>query len=272
VEQKLQIEIGFDNMVEKTKDDYSTKEKASSFVIDVHNLTKKYGDFVAVKDLSLQVKKGEIFGFLGHNGAGKTTTINILTTLLEPTSGSGKVAGYNIRTEALEVRKEIGYLPENVQLYDSMTAYENLEYFSKLSGIKKPDKKIWEKLDFLGAQSYADKKISALSKGMRQRIGIAQAIIHEPKVLFLDEPTSGLDPFGVKQLRDIILRLNAEKDITIFMNTHLLQEVTKTCSTIGVLSQGSLIYVDSLSNTMRSFKDEQSLEEIYLTIENSKEE
>ncbi len=266
------MKLGYGSMVEKTKDIYSTKGEASSFVIDVHNLTKKYGDFVAVKDLTLQVKEGEIFGFLGHNGAGKTTTINMLTTLLEPTSGSGKVAGHDIRSEALEVRKEIGYLPENVHLYDSMTAYENLEYFSKLSGIKKPDKRIWEELDFLGARNYADKKISALSKGMRQRIGIAQAIIHEPKVLFLDEPTSGLDPFGVKQLRDIILCLNAEKGITIFMNTHLLQEVTKTCSTIGVLSHGRLIYVDSLSNTIKKFKDEQSLEEIYLTIENNREE
>lgn len=266
------MKLGYDTMVEKTKANYSTKEDLSSFVIDVHNLTKKYGDFIAVKDLTLQVKKGDIFGFLGHNGAGKTTTVNMLTTLLEPTSGSGKVAGHDIRSEALEVRKEIGYLPENVQLYDSMTAYENLEYFSKLSGIKKPDKRIWEELDFLGARSYADKKINVLSKGMLQRIGIAQAIIHEPKVLFLDEPTSGLDPFGVKQLRDIILRLNTEKGITIFMNTHLLQEVTKTCSTIGVLSHGRLIYVDSLSNTIKKFKDEQSLEEIYLTIENNKEE
>jgi ABC-2 type transport system ATP-binding protein len=266
------LKLGYDTMVEKTKANYSTKEDLSSFVIDVHNLTKKYGDFIAVKDLTLQVKKGDIFGFLGHNGAGKTTTVNMLTTLLEPTSGSGKVAGHDIRSEALEVRKEIGYLPENVQLYDSMTAYENLEYFSKLSGIKKPDKRIWEELDFLGAKSYADKKINVLSKGMLQRIGIAQAIIHEPKVLFLDEPTSGLDPFGVKQLRDIILRLNTEKGITIFMNTHLLQEVTKTCSTIGVLSHGRLIYVDSLSNTIKKFKDEQSLEEIYLTIENNQEE
>lgn len=271
---KSQIETGYISMVEKiTKGNYSATEDSSkedsSFVIDVHNLTKKYGNFVAVKDLTLQVKEGEIFGFLGHNGAGKTTTINMLTTLLDPTLGSGKVAGHDILTEALEVRTEIGYLPENVQLYDSMTAYENLEYFSKLSGIKKPDKKIWEELDFLGARSYADKKIGELSKGMRQRIGIAQAIIHEPKVLFLDEPTSGLDPFGVKQLRDIILRLNAEKGITIFMNTHLLQEVTKTCSTIGVLNHGSLIYVDSLSNTMEKFKDEQSLEEIYLAIENN---
>jgi ABC-2 type transport system ATP-binding protein len=255
-----------------TREDVSEEDSASSFVIDVHNLTKEYDGFVAVHNLNLKVKKGEIFGFLGHNGAGKTTTINMLTTLLEPTSGSGKVAGHDLITEPLEVRKRIGYLPENVQFYDSMTAYENLDYFAKLSGIKKPDTKIWEVLDFLDARTYANKKIKSLSKGMRQRIGIAQSIIHDPEVLFLDEPTTGLDPFGVKQLRDIILRLSLEKSITIFMNTHLLQEVTKTCSTIGVLNHGTLIYLDSLSNTMKRFKDEQSLEDIYLTIETNKEE
>ncbi|WP_292466192.1 ABC transporter ATP-binding protein [Methanolobus sp.] len=261
------------SMNEIMKESPSKEETSfSSFVVDVRNLAKRYGDFAAVNDLTLQVKKGEIFGFLGHNGAGKTTTINMLTTLLEPSSGSGKVAGYDIINESLEVRRRIGYLPENVQFYDSMTAYENLEYFAKLSGIKKPDSQIWEVLDFLDARSYADKKISALSKGMRQRIGIAQAIIHEPEILFLDEPTTGLDPFGVKQLRDIILRLNSQKGITIFMNTHLLQEVTKTCSTIGVLNHGSLIYLDSLSNTMKRFKDEGSLEDIYLNIENNEEE
>lgn len=267
-----------ENMAEKehmndiTKEASSKEEASSSFVIDIHGLTKKYGDFSAVNNLTLKVKKGEIFGFLGHNGAGKTTTINMLTTLLEPTSGSGTVAGYDIVEEALEVRRNIGYLPENVRFYDSMTSYENLDYFARLSGISKPDSRIWEVLDFLDARTYAHKSISTLSKGMRQRIGIAQAIIHEPEILFLDEPTSGLDPFGVKQLREIILRLNSEKGITIFMNTHLLQEVTKTCSTIGVLNHGNLIYLDSLSNTMKRFRDERSLEDIYLNIENSKEE
>lgn len=239
----------------------------SGFVIDTEFLTKEYGDVVAVDSLTLQVRKGDVFGFLGHNGAGKTTTINMLTTLLMPTSGSGTVAGFDIVTEPLEVRKRIGYLPENVQLYDSMTAYENLEYFAKLSGIKSPGKAIRKTLVLLDAEHFSDKKVSSLSKGMRQRIGIAQAVLHDPDILFLDEPTSGLDPFGVKQLREIILRLNRENNITIFMNTHLLSEVTQTCSTIGVLNHGRLIYVDSLANTMKRFKDEESLERIYLTIE-----
>ncbi len=241
------------------------------FVINVKSLTKKYGDLFAVNDLTLQVKEGDIWGFLGHNGAGKTTTINMLTTLLMPTSGSGTVAGFDLLTESLKIREQIGYLPESVQLYESMTSYENLEYFAKLSGIKDPKQPIKETLAYLDAEHFSGMKIGSLSKGMRQRIGIAQAILHNPKILFLDEPTSGLDPFGVKQLRDIILRLNREKKMTIFMNTHLLSEVMQTCSTIGVLNHGKLIYVDSLANTMKRFKDERSLEQIYLTIEVKKE-
>jgi len=237
------------------------------FIIDIQSLSKKYGDKFAVDSLNLKVVEGEIFGFLGHNGAGKTTTVNMLTTLLQPTSGGAFVADFDILKEGVEVRKRIGYLPENVQFYDSMTAYENLEYFAKLSGISKPRNRILQVLEFIDANDYRDKKVGALSKGMRQRIGIAQAIIHEPKVLFLDEPTSGLDPFGVKQLRDTILRLNKENGMTIFMNTHLLSEVAKTCSTIGILSHGKLIHADSLKNTLKRFSDESSLEQIYLKIE-----
>jgi len=236
-------------------------------VIDVRSLTKCYGDVAVVSDLQLQVKRGEIFGFIGHNGAGKTTTVNMLTTLLSPSSGSASVAGFDIVKKSMEVRKRIGYLPENVQLYDSLTAYENLEYFAKLSGIEKPKRRVQEVLAFLDASDFQGKRIAACSKGMRQKIGIAQAILHEPQVLFLDEPTSGLDPFGIKQLRTIMLRLNKETGMTIFMNTHLLSEVTQTCSTLGVLNHGRLIYADSLENTQKRFKDEASLEEIYLSIE-----
>jgi ABC-2 type transport system ATP-binding protein len=236
-------------------------------VIDVQSISKKYGSIYAVNDLTLRVKQGEVFGFLGHNGAGKTTTVNMLTTLLQPTSGSAIVAGFDILKEGVEVRKRIGYLPENVQLYDSMTAYENLEYFAGLSGMSKPRDRILQVLDFLDANEFRDKKSGTLSKGMKQRIGIAQAILHKPKVLFLDEPLAGLDPFGVKDLRETILRLNREEGMTIFMNTHLLSEVTKTCSTIGVLSHGKLIYADSLANTLLRFSDEESLEQIYLSID-----
>ncbi len=238
----------------------------NNYIVDTQSITKKYGDFIALRNLSLRVGEGEIFGFLGHNGAGKTTTINILTTLLEPTSGSATVAGFDVVKDSMSVRRQVGYLPENVQLYEGMTVYENLDYFARLSGINKPHRRIVEVLDLLNV-SYSDEKISALSKGMRQRIGIAQAIVHRPRILFLDEPISGLDPFGVKEVRDIILKLNREFGMTIFMNTHLLSEVMQTCSRIGVLSHGELIYADSLSNTLKQFKDEHSLEQIYLKIE-----
>jgi len=236
-------------------------------VIDVKNLTKKYNNLIALKNLNLQIFKGELFGFLGHNGAGKTTTVNILTTLLSPTSGEASICGYDVAKNSIEVRKVIGYLPENVKFYENLTAFENLAYFANLSGIKRPEARIKEVLSFLNFTGFEHKKLGEYSKGMKQRIGIAQAIIHEPKILFLDEPTSGLDPFGIKNLREVILKLNHERGLTIFMNTHLLSEVAKTCTTIGVLNHGDLIYKDSLENTLKKFRDEASLEDIYMSID-----
>lgn len=237
------------------------------YAITVKNLTKKYGDFVAVDNISFNVEKGDVFGFLGHNGAGKTTTLNILATLLEATSGKIIITGFDLSKNPVDIRKNIGYVPENVQLYETLTCYENLEFFAQLSGIKNPKNRIEEVLNFLHAKDYATKKAGELSKGMRQRIGLAQAIIHGPKILFLDEPTSGLDPTGIKDLRNILVRLNKEEEITIFMNTHLLSEVTKTCKTIGVISHGKLIYTDTLEKTLKKFNNEDSLEQIYFTIE-----
>ncbi len=236
-------------------------------IIQVQNLTKKYGDFTAIDKLSFEVMEGDVFGFLGHNGAGKTTTISILTTLLKPTSGDAIIGGFDLTKSSQDIRKIIGYVPENVQLYASLTSYENLEFFAKLSGINKPAKRIDEVLDFLQASFFLKKKTGELSKGMRQRIGLAQAIVHKPKILFLDEPTSGLDPMGIKDLRNILKRLNEEENITIFMNTHLLSEVTKTCKTIGVLNHGKLIYKDTLEKTLSTFTTENSLEQIYSKIE-----
>lgn len=243
--------------------------KQSETLIEVRQLTKKYADVVALDSLTLSVEKGQIFGFLGHNGAGKTTTVSILTTLIDQTSGSATICGFDTQKERTEVQRRIGYLPENVKFYDNLTAYENLEYLAKLSGVADPAQKIHDVLAFLDFTGIEDKKIGEFSKGMRQRIGIAQAILHDPEVLFLDEPTSGLDPMGIKKLREIILKLNTEKGMTIFMNTHLLSEVAKSCTTIGVLNHGKLIYFDSLQNTMSKFKDESSLEEIYFSVENT---
>lgn len=158
-------------------------------------------------------------------------------------------------------------MPENVKFYDNLTAFENLKYFALLSGIKNPETKISEVLEYLDFKGFENKKIGEFSKGMKQRIGIAQAIIHDPEILFLDEPSSGLDPFGIKKLREIIINLNRGKHMTIFMNTHLLSEVSKMCTTIGILNHGKLIYKDALKNTMSIFKDDTNLEDIYLSID-----
>lgn len=234
------------------------------------NLGKKYGEFSAIKNLNLQVEQGSIFGFLGHNGAGKTTTLSVLTTLILPSSGRASIGGYDVVKDNLKVRNLLGYLPENVSLYGELTAIENLRFFGRLSGLKNVDDRIEETLKLLDFTEWKNQKVKAYSKGMRQRIGIAQAILHKPKILFLDEPTSGLDPQGTKELRDILLLLNKELGTTIFMNTHLLSEVTKLCTDIGIISKGQLLLSDSIVNIEKNFPEEKSLEEIYFKIEGVK--
>lgn len=231
------------------------------------HLKKKYGDFTAVEDLNLTVKAGAIFGFLGHNGAGKTTTISMLTTLILPTEGSATIAGLDVVKDNLEVRRLLGYLPESVMLYGDLTAYENLKYFGRLSGVPDIENRIDETLELLQFTKWKNNKLRTYSKGMRQRIGIAQALLHKPKILFLDEPTSGLDPQGTKDMRDLLLTMNRKWGTTIFMNTHLLSEVTKICTDIGIISRGRLLLSDSLENIEKQFAGEKSLEEIYFKIE-----
>jgi ABC-2 type transport system ATP-binding protein len=235
--------------------------------IQIDALAVSYGPRHALEDLTLSIAQGEVFGLLGHNGAGKTTTVNILTTLLAPTSGSALVNGFDVVSEAHDVRRSIGYLPENVQFYDHLTVRENLRFFGQLSGMKKPDSRITEVLKFLDFEGMESRRIGGFSKGMRQRIGIAQAILHSPAVLFLDEPTSGLDPEGVRGLRETISRLNSEFGMTIFMNTHLLSEVTKTCTSIGILRNGRLVHGDSMSGTLDTFPGNDSLEALYFELE-----
>jgi ABC-2 type transport system ATP-binding protein len=224
----------------------------NDIAISTTGLSKSYGDKPALIGLDLEVPAGEVFGLLGHNGAGKTTTV---------------IGGLDGSSNPDGVRRIIGYLPENVQFYDNLTTLENLRYFGRLSGLNKPDARIRQVLEYLDFAGHEDERVGTFSKGMRQRVGIAQAILHEPQVLFLDEPTSGLDPQGVRRLREIIVGLNRDLGMTIFMNTHLLSEVTKTCTSIGVLTAGELRYHDSLEATLRAFPGESSLEDIYLHLE-----
>lgn len=235
--------------------------------IQTQNLTRRYGDTMAVNNLTLEVPQGEIFGFLGHNGAGKTTTINMLTTLLLPTSGSAAVLGFDIVKQNLPVRQHIGYVPENVRLYNDLTVAENLHFLAALSGVENIPRRITDVLELLGHPEWRSLRVGGLSKGMRQRIGIAQALLHQPSLLFLDEPASGLDPEGTRAIGDLIVWLNAEFGITIFMNTHQLAEVTKLCTSIGIMNHGRLVMADSLKNVLARFPDHQSLEGIYLDVE-----
>ncbi|MEC3863102.1 ABC transporter ATP-binding protein [Mesobacterium sp. TK19101] len=234
--------------------------------IQTSGLSQRFGDFDAVRDVNLTVNSGEIFGFLGHNGAGKTTTIHMLTTLAQPTSGTARVAGHDIVRDPLKVRREIGYVPENVRLYDTLTTRENLNFFAQLSGLEDVADRVTEVLEFLSIEDLSDRRVGTFSKGMRQRVGLAQAILHRPSVLFLDEPSSGLDPMGMKMLRDLIVRLNAEWDMTIFMNTHLISEIAKTCTSIGVLNHGRLVFNDTMEKVTERFGDDSSLEELYLSV------
>lgn len=239
----------------------------TDMAIETSRLTKEYGDATALNALTLNVPQGEIFGLLGHNGAGKTTTVNILTTLLAPSSGTASIGSHDITRSPARVRQAIGYLPENVQFYGNLTLDENLLFFAGLSGVARPRQAVQAALEAVDFTGHGRERMDTFSKGMRQRAGIAQAILHSPSVLFLDEPTSGLDPRGVAKLREVIIGLNREFGMTIFMNTHLLAEVTRTCTSIGILNSGNLIYQNSVAATLKSFPDQGSLEEIYFQIE-----
>lgn len=240
---------------------------SDSPAIELRGVHHRYDSSDVLHGIDLAIPEGEVFGFLGHNGSGKTTTVNILTTLIQPTSGSAHICGHDVTLEPMQVRRLIGYLPADVRLYDHMTALENLEFFARLSGVLKPREAAMETLDYLDSSDLARQRLGSFSTGMRQRVGIAQALLHKPRVLFLDEPSSGLDPSGVRHLRETIVRLNAELGMTIFMNTHQLSDVAKVCTSIGVLNHGELIYTDTIENTITRFPDETSLEDIYGRVE-----
>ena len=208
-------------------------------MIETENLTRKFGDLTAVDNLTLRVDKGEVFGFLGPNGAGKTTTVRMLCCLISKTSGKARIGDYDIgcREDALKIRKIIGLVPDNVGLYESLTAYENLDYYGTL--YRRTDSKRKESneyfLKLLGLWEKRDALAGTFSKGMKQKLAIARALIHDPEILFMDEPTANLDPEASKAVREFILDLKKEKK-TIFINTHNLDEAQRICDRIGILN------------------------------------
>lgn len=208
-------------------------------MIETENLTKKLGDLTAVDNLTLHVNDGEVFGFLGPNGAGKTTTVRMLCCLISKTSGKARIGDYDVGIEAdsLKIRKFIGLVPDNVGLYDDLSAYDNLDFYGKLYDCTEAQRKenIARFLKMLGLWEKKDVAAGAFSKGMKQKLAIARAIIHEPQILFMDEPTANLDPESSKTVRDFILELKKEKK-TIFLNTHNLDEAQRICDRIGILN------------------------------------
>ncbi|MFC1860234.1 ATP-binding cassette domain-containing protein [Chloroflexota bacterium] len=217
-------------------------------VIRVENLTKYYGKRLAVDDLSFNIEKGEIVGFLGPNGAGKTTTMRILTGFLAPTAGNVWIAGYDISGHSLEARQHIGYFPEAVPLYSDMTVHAYLDFVSRLRGLEKDRIKtrIDEVVGICHLEEYVDVLIGKLSKGFRQRVGVAQTIIHEPEVLILDEPTIGIDPIQVAMTRQLIKELGKER--TVLISTHILPEVEMTCDRVIIINEGRILAKDRIEN------------------------
>lgn len=239
-------------------------------IIEAEGLTKKYGTQTAVNNLALQIREGEVFGFLGPNGAGKTTTLLMFLGLTEPTSGKVRIIGFDPAREPLRVKEKVGYLPENVGFYDDMDARQNLQFIARLNRI--PDKisakKIDELLEEVGLFEEANKKVGTYSKGMRQRLGIAEVLIKEPKLIFLDEPTIGLDPDGTNRMLDLIHSLSREKNITIFLSSHLLDQVQRICDRVGIMIKGDLVAIGPIQELARKKlgvdKEHYTLEEIYM--------
>ncbi len=220
-------------------------------MIEVRGLTKSYGEKVAVRNLSFSVRRGEIFGLLGPNGAGKTTTIRVLACIIPPDSGEIRVNGHDVREEPLLVKASVGLLPERTSLYERLTVMENLLFFARLYGVEEPLPKIRELLDRLEIKDRADEPVSKLSKGLKQRVSIVRALLHDPPVLLLDEPTSGLDPMSAEVMRSLI-RDMAARGRTILLSSHNLWEVQQLCDRVAVINT-RLLAMGSVDELSRKF-------------------
>lgn len=234
----------------------------SESVIELIGLTKKYGQSAVVDNLNLEIHKGEVFGFLGPNGAGKSTTILMMLGLTEPTSGIVKVGGINATQHPIEVKRRVGYLPEDVGFYEQMTGVENLCYTAQLNGI--PKTKALEKatnlMEKVGLTGQLKKKTGKYSKGMRQRLGLADVLIKEPEIIILDEPTSGIDPAGINEFIDLIRHLSKEKGLTVLFSSHHLNQVQQVCDRVSLFNKGKILAIVDLK--AEEIK-EQKLEDIY---------
>jgi ABC-2 type transport system ATP-binding protein len=239
---------------------------ASTAPILTRALTKQYGDIVAVDSLDLEINPGEIFGLLGQNGAGKTTTILMLLGLTEPTSGRARVVGLDPARYPLEVKRRVGYLPDSVGFYSALTGRENLRYTARLNGLPaaEAEERIDEVLDHVNMRARADSKTEEYSRGMLQRLGIADALVKSPEILILDEPTAAIDPIGVVEILDLLRQLADEQRITILLSSHLLSQVQSTCDRVGIFAAGRLIGVGTVEELSRRFGETMARIEVTL--------
>ena len=235
-------------------------------MIQVENLTKYYSDLCAVAQINLEIQKGEILGLLGPNGAGKTTTLRMLTGFLRPSSGSVNILNYKIEEHPLEIKKLLGYLPESAPLYHDMLVYDYLSYVADIRGIEKGRKldRIRQLADLCGINEVMHKPINELSKGYKQRVGLAHAMINDPEILILDEPTSGLDPNQIVEIRQIIKQIGKEK--TIILSTHILSEAEATCDRVVIINRGKIVADGSTESLKESAGDKKN---IHLTLQNA---
>ena len=228
-------------------------------MIEVQHVTKRYGPFTAVDDVSFRVEKGEILGFLGPNGAGKTTTMRVITGYMPPSEGKAVVAGYDVFSHPIEAKRRTGYLPETPPLYPDMTVREYVDFVARIKGV--PSKERRERVDSVMKRAHvadmADRHCAKLSKGYKQRVGLAQALVHNPEVLILDEPTAGLDPKQIIETRDLIRNLAG--DHTIILSTHILPEVSQTCQRVVIINQGRVVAVDTPDNLTARLRGAETL-------------
>ena len=227
-------------------------------IIEIKGLTKKFKDVKAVDELSLNVNKGDIFGFLGPNGAGKSTTIRMLLTLIRPNEGTIRIFGKPLNEERAIILKDVGAIVEKPDFYNYLSAYKNLEILGRISGREISSNRIMEILEIVGLKERSTSKVKTYSHGMKQRLGIAQALLHDPELIILDEPTTGLDPQGMKEIRDLVIHLRDEKNKTIFLSSHLLSEVEQIANRMIIINKGktirSLISIEFLDTGSSSIK------------------